>query len=177
VAGATGQPHTNPSRTSPPASIRAEPHRDHAHPTTTLGVGIYGNRSSANLSTHSRASDRLSILHQTHSRESLHASAGQTTRFPRAPHRQFGRGPSPSPSRERSPSPPGRVHQPSPTSRIHPLPRLELDTTNLHPTHVDIRAQSLSIPLQPCPTHMSHLALQVYTDIAEGSLRRAWSWE
>jgi hypothetical protein len=155
VAGATGQPHTNPSsRTSPPASIRAEPHphRDHAHPTTTLGVGIYGNRSSANLSTHSRASDRLSILHQTHSRESLHASIGQAARFPRAPHRQFGRGPSPSPSRERSPSPPARVHQPSPTSRIAPLPRLELDTTNLHhPTHVEIRVS----PINP-PSAVSH---------------------
>ena len=153
VAGATGQPHIIPSsRTSPPASIRAEHHRDHAHPMPTLGVGIYGNRSSANLSTHSRASDRLSIIHQTHSRESLHASVGQTSRFPRAPHRQFGRGPSPSPSRERSPSPPGRVHQPSPTTRIPPLPRLELDTSNLHhPTHVEIR----NSPINP-PSPVSH---------------------
>ena len=137
VVGATGQSHTNPSsHTSPLASIRAEPHQDHADPMT--GVGIYGNRSSADLSTHSRASDSLSILHQTHSRESLHGSIGQTSRFPRAPHRrQFGRGPSP--SRERSPSPPDRDHQPSPTSPIHPLPHLELDTTNLHPTHVDAR--------------------------------------
>ena len=99
VAGATGQPHTiSSSRTSPPASIRAESHRDHADPMT--GVGIYGNRSSTNLSTHSRASDRLSIIHQTHSPKSLHALIGQTSRFPRAPHRQIGRGPSPSPSGE-----------------------------------------------------------------------------
>jgi hypothetical protein len=153
VVGATGQPQTTTSRTSPPASVRAEPQRDHAHP-TTLGVGIYSNRSITNLSTLSRASDRLSIL-QTHSRESLHATVGQATRFPRAPHRQFGRGPSASPSRERpsrSPSPPSRAHQPSPTSRIHPLPRLEVDTSNLHPTHVDSR----NSPINP-PSAVSHV--------------------
>ena len=94
---------------------------------STIGVGIYSNRSSvANLSTHSRASDRLSII-LSHSRGSSHAPIGQTIRFHRAPHRQFGRGPSPSPSRER----PSR--SPSPTSRIHQLPRLEIDFTNLHP--------------------------------------------
>jgi hypothetical protein len=155
VVRATGPPQTTTSRASPPASVRAEPQRDHAHPTTTtLGVGIYSNRSITNLSTLSRASDRLSIL-QTHSRESLHAPVGQTTRFPRAPHRQFGRGPSASPSRERpsrSPSPPGRAHQPSPTSRIYPLPRLEVDTSNLHPTHVDSR----NSPITP-PTAVSHV--------------------
>ena len=158
VAGVTGvapgQPQTTtPTRASPPASIRAEPHRDPAHPATTLGVGIYSNRSSANLSTHSRASDRLGII-QTHSRESLHAPVGQTARFPRAPHRQFGRGPSPSPSRERpsrSPSPPARVHQPSPTSRLHPLPRLEVDTTNLHSTP----GESRNSPINP-PSAVSH---------------------
>ena len=149
MVGATGQSHTNPSsHTSPLASIRAEPHRDHADPITS--VGIYGNRSSADLSTPSRASDSLSILHQTHSRESLHGSIGQTSRFPRAPHRrQFGHGPSP--SRERSPSPSDRDHQPSPTSRIHPLPCLELDSTNLRPTHVDIR----NSPIIP-PSAVSH---------------------
>ena len=158
VAGDTGvapgQPQTtSPSRASPPASIRAEPHRDPAHPATTLGVGIYSNHSTTNFSTHSRASDRLGII-QTQSRESLHAPVGQTTRFPRAPHRQFGRGPSPSPSRERpsrSPSPPARVHQPSPTSRLHPLPRLEVDTSNLHPTH----SESRNSPINP-PSAVSH---------------------
>jgi hypothetical protein len=94
VVGATGQPQTTTSRTSPPASVRAEPQRDHAHPTTTtLGVGIYSNRSITSLSVLSRASDRLPIL-QTHSYESLHATVGQATRFPSAHHRQFGRGPS-----------------------------------------------------------------------------------
>lgn len=157
VVGATGQPQTTAVRTtSPPASVRAEPLRDPPHPTsTTLGVGIYSNRSSANLSTLSRASDRLSIL-QTQSRESLHATpVGQTTRFPRAPHRQFGRGPSPSPSNERpsrSSSPTRRAHQPSPTSRIHPLPRLEVDTSNLHPLHVEIR----NSPIDP-PSAISHV--------------------
>ena len=130
---ATNQPQTtsSSSRASPPASLTVEPHRDHAHPTSALSV-IYSNRSSANLSTHSRASDRLSIIQTTHSRESFHAPGGHTAQFPRAPHRQFGRGPSPSPSRER----PSR--SPSPTSRVHQLPHLEIDITNLHPpTHVD----------------------------------------
>jgi hypothetical protein len=116
VVGATGQPQTTTSRTSPPASVRAEPQRDHAHP-TTLGVGIYSNRSITNLSTLSRASDRLSIL-QTHSRESLHATAGQATRFLRAPHCQIGRGPSASPSRER---PSTESHPLSPLPNQRPL--------------------------------------------------------
>ena len=97
---------------------------------STIGVGIYSNRSSAaNLSIHSRASrlsDRLSII-LSHSRESSHAPIGQTIRFHRAPHRQFGRGPSVSPSRERS------SRSPSPTGRIHQLPRLDTDFTSLHP--------------------------------------------
>ena len=144
----SGQPHTIPSsRTTPPVNIRAEPHRDHADPMT--GVGIYGSRRSADLSTHSRASDSLSILHQTDSRESLHASISQISLFPRAAHLQIGYGPSL--SRERSPSPPDCVNQPSPTSRIHPLPCLELDSTNLHPTHVDIK----NSPIIP-PSALSH---------------------
>jgi hypothetical protein len=158
VVVTTGQPQTtSSSRASPPASLTVEPHRDHAHP-TALTV-IHSNRSVANLSTHSRASDRLSII-QTHSRESLHAPGGQTTRFPRGPHRQFGRGPSPSPSRER---PSG---SPSPTNRVYPLPHLEIDTTNLRPqTHVDGRhspvtpssvASHAHAPLSPPSLHGHH---------------------
>ena len=130
VPSATGQPQI--TRASPPASLTVEPPRDHTHTTAALAV-IHSNRSASNLSTHSRASDRLTII-QTHSRESFHAPVGQETRFPRAPHRQFGRGPSASPSRER----PSR--SPSPTNHVHQLPQLEIDTTNLRPqTHVDNR--------------------------------------
>ncbi|KAF8257609.1 hypothetical protein EI94DRAFT_1757514 [Lactarius quietus] len=176
VVGTTGQPQTTTSRTSPPASLRAELQREPVHPaTTTLGVEIYSNRSSTNLSTHSRASDRLSII-QTQSRENLHAPVGQTTRFPRAPHRQFGRGPSPTPSKERpsrSPSPQGRVHQPSPTNRVHQLPRLELDTSNLHPTHGESRNSPVNAPsavstvhepLSP-PSHHGHRRRQSSTSV------------
>ncbi|KAH9026213.1 hypothetical protein EDB85DRAFT_2175857, partial [Lactarius pseudohatsudake] len=127
--------------------------RDHTNPTIVVSTGIHPNRSSANLSIRSRASasDRLSII-QTHSRESLHAPVGhQTARsFPRAPHRQFGRGPSPSPSpsRER----PSR--SPSPTDRIPRVPRLEIDTTNLHPpTHVEDRKSPINTPSVTSPAH------------------------
>ncbi len=147
VSGATEQPQTTSSRASPPASLTVEPRRDHAHPTTVLDAGIHSNRSSANLSTLSRASDRLSII-QTHSRESLHAPVGQTTRFPRAPHRQFGRGPSASPSRER----PSRST--SPTNRTPRPPRLEIDVTNLQPpTHVDDRKSPINPPSVTSPAH------------------------
>src|SRR6266404_3127144 len=117
----TVQAQTTTSSAIPPASLTAEPNRDHALPLVSLNVGIHSNRSIANLSTHSRASDRLSII-QTHSRESIHAP-----RFPRAPHHQFGRGPSPSPSVER----PRPSRSPSPTNRISQLPRLEIDDTHL----------------------------------------------
>ncbi|KAI9458584.1 hypothetical protein BJY52DRAFT_412493 [Lactarius psammicola] len=123
-----------------------------AHPATVLDAGIYSNHSSTNLSTHSRASDRLSII-QTHSRESLHAPAGQTTRFPRAPHRQFGRGPSASPSRER-PSRERPSRSPSPTEPIPRPPRLEIDVTNLRPpTHVDDRKSPINTPSATSPAH------------------------
>jgi len=94
-------------------------------------------RSSGNMSAvsiQSRASSRLSII--TNSRESTRVPAvGQPSRHPRATHRQFGRGPDPSRSRDhlsRSPSPMNRSHSP------HQLPRLEVLTTNLSPhTHGD----------------------------------------
>jgi hypothetical protein len=89
-------------------------------------------RSSGNLSAvsvQSRASSRLSII--TNSRDSTRAPpAGQPSRLPRATHRQFGRGPDPSRSRDhlsRSPSPMNRSHSP------HQLPRLQVLTTNLSP--------------------------------------------
>ena len=126
VPSATGQPQiASSSRASPPASLTVKPHRDHAHTTAAL-VMNHSNRSTGNLSTHSRASDRLSII-QTRSHESFHAQVGQTTRFPGSSHRRSGRGPSPSPSRER----PSR--SPSPTSRVHQIPQLEINTTNVRP--------------------------------------------
>jgi hypothetical protein len=83
----------------------------------------------SNVSIQSRASDRLSII--TNSRESTRApAAGQPSRLPRATHRQFGRGPDPSRSRDhlsRSPSPMNRSHSP------HQYPRLGVLTTNLPP--------------------------------------------
>jgi len=81
-------------------------------------------RSSGNLSIQSRASDRRSII--TNSRDSIRAPLGQPSRAPRATHRQFGRGPDPSRSREvsRSPSPMAHAAYPQP-------PRVEIDTTNL----------------------------------------------
>jgi hypothetical protein len=124
-----------------PTNLTAEPHQDHAYLASVFDTRIRRNRSSANLSGHSRASDRLSIA-RTYSRESLHAPASHPTRFPKAPHRQFGSGPSPSPSRER----PSR--SPSPTNRVrHPLPHLEIDITNLRPqTHVDGRHSPVTPP-------------------------------
>src|SRR6266702_684866 len=134
--GSSGAPYTVPT------NITVEPRRDRAYPASVFDTRIHSNRSSANLSIRSRASDRLSII-QTHSRESLHAPApvGQTTRFPRGPHRQFGRGPSASPSRER----PSR--SPSPRGRIPQLLRLDIDITNLHSqAQVDSRNSPINPP-------------------------------
>jgi hypothetical protein len=107
-----------------------------------------GNRSSANLSTNSRASDRRSLLTQQ-SRESLRTPARQPSPLPRATSRQFGLGPRLSRSRER----PSR--SPSPTNRF-PLhsrpPHLEVDTTNIQTPAVVVNpATSPTVP--PFYTH------------------------
>jgi hypothetical protein len=84
------------------------------------------NRSSANLSIRSCASDRLSIL--TQSRESLRAPVGQPSRLSRGTYRQFGLGPKQIPSREQL------SRSPSPSTRFFPLQQascLEEDTTIL----------------------------------------------
>ena len=119
---------------------------------STVGAGMRSNRSSADLSSYSRASDRLSII-QTRSRESLNAPIGQTTRSPRAPRRQFERGPSVSPSRER----PSR--SPSPKGRIHQLPRPGTDFTSLSsPTYVGDRDSPppASYPQEPLSSPILH---------------------
>jgi hypothetical protein len=111
------------------------------------------NRSSGNMSAvsiQSRASSRLSII--TNSRESTRARpAGQPSRLPRATHRQFGRGPDPSRSRDhlsRSPSPMNRSRSP------HQLPRLEIFTTNLSPySHGD---SSVNPAVQPSVSSYPH---------------------
>jgi hypothetical protein len=78
-----------------PANLTAKPQHDHpqAYSPLAFDAGIHFNRSRASLSIHSRASDRLSII-QLHSHESLHPPLGQSKGNPRAPHRQFGCGPS-----------------------------------------------------------------------------------
>jgi len=103
-------------------------------------------RSSGNLSAisiQSKASSRLSII--TNSRESTRAPAlGQPSRLPRATHRQFGRGPDPSRSRDR-PSRPS-----TPTTRPHTpyqFPRLEIITSN--PPHVAYEDGRVSPVVQP----------------------------
>lgn len=91
------------------------------------------NRSSGNLSAasaasiQSRASDRFSII--TTSRESIRDTHGQPSRLPRAAHRQFGRGPDPSRSRERLTQPSSRPNTPSARPHTPPNPpHLEIIT-------------------------------------------------
>ena len=118
-----------------PAQTLASLSVDQLHagnPSTPFEGRSLAHRSSGNLSAisnQSRASDRFSVI--TNSRESTRAAPlGQPSRLPRATHRQFGRGPDPSRSRDRlsrSPSPMNRPHTP------HQLPRLDFLTTNLPP--------------------------------------------
>ena len=81
----------------PVPAISVDPPHVH-HPLHPLGIL---NRSTASIQ--SRASDRLSII--TNSRESIRPPLGQPSRLPRGTHRQFGRGPDPSRSRERATRP------------------------------------------------------------------------
>ena len=107
----------------------------HGHsPLHPLDGRSFVNRSSGNLSTisiESRASDRFSII--TNSRESIRAPHGQPSRLPRAPHRQLGRGPDPSRSRERATRPS------SPTGTTRPHTPTYPPSILLHPTHGDGR--------------------------------------
>ena len=126
-------------------------HNPH-HPLGTRGLA---NRSSGSLSIasiQSRASSRFSII--TTSRESIRDTThGQPSRLPRATYRQFGRGPDPSRSRERSPRPSSRPNTPSsrpntPSDRPdtpYP-PRLEIITTNLPSAAHGSGRVGLSVP-------------------------------
>ena len=96
------------------------------------------NRRSASMgSTQSRASDRFSIITTSH--DSDRATHDQSSRLPRATHRQFGRGPDPSRSRER-PTRPNTPHDP-------PRPSPEIITTNL--PSLDHEDGRISPVLQP----------------------------
>ncbi|KAH8987899.1 hypothetical protein EDB92DRAFT_1103053 [Lactarius akahatsu] len=143
ASSATTTNQTPPAAPPTPINLTVEPRQDRAYLASVFDTGTRSNRSSANLSSHSRTSDRL----RSHSRESLHAPVSQKTRFSRAPHRQFGRGPSPSPSREQSRSP-------SPADRVHQLPHLEIDITNLHPqAQVDSTNNPINLPSIAPPAH------------------------
>ena len=114
-----------------------------SHFSHILSGRTLGNRSSGNLSAasiQSRASDRYSII--TNSRESMRATHGQPSRYPRAPHRQFGRGPDPARSRER-PSRPS-----TPITHSHTPTRSHTPTHPTHPTH-----PRLEIITSPPSTH------------------------
>ena len=105
-----------------------QPHGDNPHHHHPLGTGGLSNRSTGNLSIasiQSRASYRFSII--TSSRDSIRATRDQSSRLPRAASRQFGRGPDPSRSRERS----TRPNTPSSRPNTPNSPRLEITTTNL----------------------------------------------
>jgi hypothetical protein len=94
-------------------------------------------RSTSMGSTQSRASDRFSIITTSH--DSDRATHDQSSRLPRATHRQFGRGPDPSRSRER-PTRPNTPHDP-------PRPSPEIITTNL--PSLDHEDGRISPVLQP----------------------------
>ena len=106
-----------------PATLSADPHD---YPSNPLGGGGAFNHSTGNLSTisvQSRASDRSSII--TNSGESMRASLDPPSRLPRGTHRQFGRGPDPSQSRERV----GLTRPLSPTTPPQPAQRSSLGSS------------------------------------------------
>ena len=109
-----------PATLGVPAISVDPPHVHHPHP--LYGRGIL-NRSTVSIQ--SRASDRLSII--TNSRESIRPPLGQPSRLPRGIHRQFGRGPDPSRSRERA----TRPSSPTGTTRPHTPHRPPSIRTNL----------------------------------------------
>ena len=147
------QPSTAPS--SPSGSLVRLPVDQSRAPSPNPTFQLDANRSTGNLSTQSRASDRLSII--TNSRESIRASVrnGQPSRAPRATHRQFGRGPTPSQSREQL-SLSGKPSSINLPNTIHPPPHLEIVTT-IGPTHAHADEKAIS-PQSPAvaPSSSSH---------------------
>ncbi|KAH9979764.1 hypothetical protein BJV74DRAFT_121406 [Russula compacta] len=143
----------------PPTLTVDHPHPLARNPPHPFDGRSFDNRSLSAVSIQSRASDRYSII--TNSRESIRAPAiGQPSRVPRATHRQFGRGPDPSRSRERLSRPA------SPTSRphsIHQGPHIEVIVTNQpysghgegidSPVVLDSASSYTHEPLSPPLTH------------------------
>lgn len=146
AAPTTGIPHTTQDTLSVDPSHPINP------PPPFDSRILLAHSSSGNLSygasIQSRASDRLSII--TASRDSIRAvPAGQPSRLPRATHRQFGRGPDPSRSRDRS-----RPTTPNRTYPSHQLPHLEIITPNApHFSHGDDGVGSVN---EPSPSSYSH---------------------
>jgi hypothetical protein len=127
---------------------------------STYDVTLPANHSSASISTHSHASDRLSIL--TQSRESLRGPVGQPSRSPRGSYRQFGLGPKSTSSRERlsrSPTPSILLSPRQQPPRPSPL---QVDTTDvvLNPaTSPTVLASPFSFthdPLSPSADRGNH---------------------
>ena len=119
-----------PVGTHPPVIASLSVDHPYSHtPSRGLVHHSSGNLSAASIQ--SRASDRFSYITTSH--DSIRATPhGQPSRLPRAAHRQFGRGPDPSRSRERPNRPSSRPN--TPTSRPYTPPNpphLEIITTNL----------------------------------------------
>jgi hypothetical protein len=149
------QPATAVPTTGVPLTTQDSLSVDNLHPINPplpFDGRILAHRSSGNLSAvsvQSRASDRFSVI--TTSRESMRAiPVGQPSRLSRAPHRQFGRGPDPSRSRDRSrpDTTTSRPHTP------HELPRLQVITSNApHFSHGDDGVGSVNLPSPSAYTH------------------------
>jgi hypothetical protein len=162
-----------PVSTHPPVIDSLSVDHPYGHnPPQSLGTrGV--NRSSGNLSAasiQSRASDRFSII--TTSRDSLRATHGQPSRLPRGTHRQFGRGPDPSRSRERPTLPSSRPNTPSTRPHTPPIPpRLEIITTNLPSA---AHGNGRGTPLVP-PSASSSYAHQPLSPPTSNEVRRRQS--
>jgi hypothetical protein len=129
---------------------------------STYDVTLPASHSSASISIHSHASDRLSIL--TQSRESLRGPVGQPSRSPRGSYRQYGLGPKSVSSRERlSRSPTPSVHLAPHQQPPRPSP-LQVDTTDElvglnSPTSPTVLASPFSFthdPLSPSADRGNH---------------------
>ena len=144
-----------PTVPPPTQASLAVDHRHTPNPPQSFDERILANRSSGNLSLsvvslQSRTSDRFSII--TASRESARASPlGQPSRLTRSVHRQFGRGPDFSRSRDRlSRSPSLTNHRLTPQEP----PRLEVITANL--PHISYGDDRLSPVIQPTASSYTH---------------------
>jgi hypothetical protein len=129
----------------------------HAEPSSIFDATIISNRRYTDSSIRSCSGDRVSII-RSHSGDSLHSHtpANPSTRFPRALHRQFGRGPSLPPSREASRSP-------SPIPRGHQSPHSEIDSDVANPSanpHPETQIDRADSPVDsPSVTFDAHAQL------------------